>query len=234
MPRNKPNTDKKPVRRHRGRQTKRDPLAERHAPSRMDDRANAPREVALPNRPERNFERDIPETQPGALVIVQGVLNDMPEGGYPKGYSPQRGIAVCSLISVYHRGMHWLHEQYPDIVPDTTTITRWRRKHAEFDRMMELAQRERADFLMEDAIVIADTVQPDREGGIGSARVQKAKLQIEARQTLAKSLNPKKYGASMNLELGDDTKKSLAALVADANAADREEKTVEGEVVESG
>lgn len=135
--------------------------------------------------------------------------------GVVSSYSEERGMYVALMYATDPRSLTRLCAEDRDgdnKFPKTrTTIQAWAKKYPEFKKMWERAKEERAHMLMDDAHDIADDVDPDHQ--FGSARVSKAKLQVQVRQTSAKFLNPGAYGPSLRAEVNGKIGISMKDLV---------------------
>lgn len=82
-------------------------------------------------------------------------------------------------------GLPGLHAAFPDLVPPAAVVRAWCRQYPQFGLRLAAAERVRAETLVEQAIVVADTFD-------GSpARLA---LQIAARQYLAERLDRDRFG----------------------------------------
>lgn len=78
-------------------------------------------------------------------------------------------------------------------MPSKATVFRWIRDYPEFKAMYELAKDEQADTFVDEIVEIADKCKASKQA------IQKARLQIYAREVAAAKMKPKKYGAKMQL-----------------------------------
>lgn len=76
--------------------------------------------------------------------------------------------------------------------PPYSVICMWKKQKPEFAAMMAEARRDRAEFMHDEALDIADKVAPERD------EIAKAKLQTELRQWSAEKGAPKEYGTPKN------------------------------------
>jgi hypothetical protein len=82
-------------------------------------------------------------------------------------------------------------------MPSKAVVFRWLRDHPEFQEMYELAKDEQADTFVDEIVEIADKCKASKSA------IQKARLQIYAREVAAAKMRPKKYGSKMQLT-GDE------------------------------
>lgn len=108
-------------------------------------------------------------------------------------YNVPLGQKVAYYYATQPRSLYTLCQDEEDF-PDYTTIHAWKRDHPEFGELWERAKEVRAHMLMDDAMDIAEDVDPDHQ--FGSARVAKAKLQVSVRQRFASILNPVEFGTT--------------------------------------
>ena len=77
-------------------------------------------------------------------------------------------------------------------VPTYPTIMEWLKAHDEFASMYRQAKEDQADTLADEIIAIADSVKD--AGPADSAKVNAARLRVDARKWVAAKLKPKVYG----------------------------------------
>lgn len=78
-------------------------------------------------------------------------------------------------------------------MPSKATVFRWLRDHPKFLEMYEQAKDEQADTYVDEIVEIADKCRASKSA------IQKARLQIYAREVAAAKMRPKKYGSKMQL-----------------------------------
>lgn len=78
-------------------------------------------------------------------------------------------------------------------MPSKATVFRWLGAHVEFQKLYEIATNERTDIGIDEIVEIADNCKADADS------IRKAKLRIHARVEQAQRMNPRKYGAKMQL-----------------------------------
>lgn len=137
--------------------------------------------------------------------------------GRPSEYTPERGAAICELISQSDRGLDYLHEQDPATVPHRVTILRWLNEHEEFRTRYALARQEQADYIADAATKILDECEPRGGGSMPSALVAKAREQAQHRRWMAGRLAPKRWGDRVEHELGEKAAGTLSELVKSAS-----------------
>lgn len=101
-------------------------------------------------------------------------------------YTEALGLAIAALLATSPEGgLSGLHDFAPDRIPPPAIIAAWRRQFPAFGLAMRDAERVRAEVLIEQTIVIADT---------GQGAAPRLALQIAARQHLAGKLDVGRYG----------------------------------------
>ena len=81
-----------------------------------------------------------------------------------------------------------------DDMPPSTTLFRWLRTHAQFRQQYTLAREVMVEDLVQETVGLADGVDASEGFGVGAAKVQKAKLQIDTRKWWASKVLPRRYG----------------------------------------
>ena len=133
--------------------------------------------------------------------------------GRPSSYTTERGESICLLIETHARGLRWLAEHFPDVVPTVTTIQRWLVAHDEFRARYARAKDVQADLLIEEALDILDNVEPFGMGSVPNAIVSKAREQATHRRWMAGRLAPKRWGDRMEHDVGSTAADTIAQLV---------------------
>ena len=101
-------------------------------------------------------------------------------------YSPDLGTFVADLYAESDGGGLWaIHAAMPDVVPPPRVVTAWKAQWPAFGLLMRQAEKLRAERMMEQAVVIADT-DPDP--------APKVALRIQVRQTMAERLDRQRFG----------------------------------------
>lgn len=101
-------------------------------------------------------------------------------------YSEALGLAIAALYADSPTGgLAGLCAYAPDRIPPVAIIHAWRRQHPAFGMMMREAEKVRAELLIEQTIVIADT---------GHGQAPRLALQIATRQHLAGKLDGARFG----------------------------------------
>ena len=77
-------------------------------------------------------------------------------------------------------------------VPSYPTIMEWLKVNCDFEAMYRQAKEDQADTLADEIITIADSVKD--AGPADSAKVNAARLRVDARKWVAAKLKPKVYG----------------------------------------
>lgn len=101
-------------------------------------------------------------------------------------YSDALAAAIADLYVDADAGGLWgLCADMPDVIPPATVIHAWKRQYPAFGLMMREAEKVRAERLVEQCLVIADT-------GIG--QTPRLALQVAVRQAMAGQLDPARFG----------------------------------------
>jgi hypothetical protein len=91
------------------------------------------------------------------------------------------------------------------------------REDPELRRLYEQAYEDRADFLADQLIDLADSKMPaNLDGPNASAWVQQLRLQIDARKWTASKLRPRFYGERIDLEVTHHEQISITQVLEDA------------------
>jgi hypothetical protein len=105
-------------------------------------------------------------------------------------YTPELGEAIARMYGDSEPGGLWgLHAAQPDYIPPPDVVTAWKRQHPAFGLLMREAEKLRAECMLEQSVVIADS-----DTGL-AARVA---LKISARQHFAARLDPARFGNTPN------------------------------------
>lgn len=121
--------------------------------------------------------------------------------GRPTTYTEARGERICRVLANCTEPLQELCGEHPDFPEDPSTLYDWQATHEAFSQGYARAMRLRARLYMDESREIVDEVDPDEVGGIGSARVQKARLQSHVRHLFAKGLDPQTWGESHKHEV---------------------------------
>lgn len=127
--------------------------------------------------------------------------------GRPSSYDPDLAIILCTEISTSNKSLKriCMEDEY---LPDVSTVYRWIRDIDEFRNLYARAQEDRADYLAEEMLEIADdntndtivTMQGEMEN---KEWVNRSKLRVETRKWIASKLKPKKYGEKLDVTTKD-------------------------------
>jgi hypothetical protein len=109
-------------------------------------------------------------------------------------YSDKLARRICTLIA--DGGSLEKIGEMPDM-PSRRLMRDWLAENAEFERLYEIARRQRTDALVDEAIEIADSVRGETE----NAAVQAARLAVDTRKWLASKLLPERYGDRQQVEM---------------------------------
>lgn len=123
--------------------------------------------------------------------------------GRPTLYNEFVAEEICRQIATSSKGLQAVCSGN-DLLPAYDTVVMWlvRNTHPEFSRAYARAKECQAEHMEQEIITLADAATPDNFG-----RIEKAKLQVDARKWTASKLKPKRYGDRPELFLnpqGDD------------------------------
>lgn len=110
-------------------------------------------------------------------------------------YTPRVAAKFCEAIAEGGKSIRTVCKLAG--MPSKATVFRWLRDHPDFLEMYELAKDEQADTFVDEIVEIADKCKGTKQA------IQKARLQIYAREVAAAKMRPKKYGSKMQLT-GDE------------------------------
>ena len=110
-------------------------------------------------------------------------------GGRQSLYTPQLAALICERIA---HGESLVAISGKQGLPTRQTILEWLKLHSDFEAMYRQAREDQADTLADEIIAIADSVKD--AGPADSARVNAARLRVDARKWTAAKLKPKVYG----------------------------------------
>lgn len=134
----------------------------------------------------RDDDSDRPQIEQRLPVWVPGVPGSGPgsRGGWV--YSEALGRSIADLYVETDGGLWGVVAANPDEIPPPTVLHAWKRQYPAFGLMMREAEKVRAERLLEQTIVIADTEQ-------GSP--PRLALRIATRQHLAERLDRARFGS---------------------------------------
>jgi hypothetical protein len=119
---------------------------------------------------------------PYALTLIDGTR----AGRFV--YSVELGEAIALAYGNNEPGGLWgIHQAAPDEVPPPHIVNAWKRQFPAFGLRMKEAERLRAECMMEQTLVIADT---------DPAAAPRVALKIQARQHYAARLDSQRFGTS--------------------------------------
>lgn len=105
------------------------------------------------------------------------------KGGRPTLYTEEIGDKICAGIA-RRKAMAKLCDD-DDSLPDPRTVYRWLREHPQFCRNYEHAKEDQADYLVDEALEIAD----DKDIDPASKRIM-----VDTRKWVASKFKTKRYG----------------------------------------
>ena len=112
----------------------------------------------------------------------------------PSDYTPELGDLICDGISRKTPLARLCDED--DNLPSPRTVYRWLRTNREFCQNYTRAKEDQADYLVEEALTIAD-----------NAEIEPAdkRIRVDTRKWIASRFNAKKYGDKQYIETKDTT-----------------------------
>ena len=115
-------------------------------------------------------------------------------GGRPTDYTEDLGDLICEGVSRKTPLARLCDEN--DKLPNPRTVYRWLRTHQEFCHNYTRAKEDQADYLVEEALTIADdaTIEPADK-----------RIRVDTRKWIASRFNAKKYGDKQFVETKDTT-----------------------------
>lgn len=115
-------------------------------------------------------------------------------GGRPTDYTEDLGDLICEGVSRKTPLARLCDEN--DKLPNPRTVYRWLRTHKEFCHNYTRAKEDQADYLVEEALTIAD-----------NAEIEPAdkRIRVDTRKWIASRFNAKKYGDKQFVETKDTT-----------------------------
>ena len=115
-------------------------------------------------------------------------------GGRPTDYTEDLGDLICEGVSRKTPLARLCDEN--DKLPNPRTVYRWLRTHKEFCHNYTRAKEDQADYLVEEALTIADdaTIEPADK-----------RIRVDTRKWIASRFNAKKYGDKQFVETKDTT-----------------------------
>jgi len=132
----------------------------------------------------------------------------------PSNYTPELGDLICDGIARKTPLARLCDEN--ENLPSCRTVYTWLRTHKEFLHNYTRAKEDQADYLVEEALVIAD-----------DADIEPAdkRIRVDTRKWIASRFNAKKYGDKQFVETKDTTEEvsdddlndRIAALMEKAN-----------------
>lgn len=119
--------------------------------------------------------------------------------GRPTKYTKELGERICREIATTTNGLQRICEA--EGMPCVSTIYNWLndKERADFLEGYTRAREMQGDLLDGEIIEIADNNKFDSLAFVGVNFIQRAKLMIDARKWKAAHLNPKKYGAKLDV-----------------------------------
>lgn len=119
----------------------------------------------------------------------------------PVAFSKAAMFKICAEIS---NGKSLVRVCKMPGMPTRKTAYEWMHRYPEFMEAYKIAQLERADYLAEEALEIADTAE---DAGIG-------RLRVDTRKWFVAQMSPKKWGTKTVVEGGENALR-VASITAD-------------------
>jgi len=114
--------------------------------------------------------------------------------GRPTNYTEELGDLICEGVSRKSPLAKLCDGN--DKLPSPRTVYRWLRTHTEFCHNYTRAKEDQADYLVEEALEIADDV---------SIEPADKRIRVDTRKWIASRFNAKKYGDKQFIETKDTT-----------------------------
>jgi hypothetical protein len=114
--------------------------------------------------------------------------------GRPSDYTEELGDLICEGVSRKTPLARLCDEN--EELPNLRTVYRWLRTHKEFCHNYTRAKEDQADYLVEEALEIADN--PEIEPA-------DKRIRVDTRKWIASRFNAKKYGDKQYIETKDTT-----------------------------
>ncbi len=139
--------------------------------------------------------------------------------GRPSGYTKTIADLICAGIA---GGQPLRTVCAGEDMPAMSTIFKWLGKHKEFSDKYAQACTERAEWLAEDLIEIADNGSndwmanndPENPGyRTNGEHIQRSRLRVDTRKWLASKMYPKKYGDKVETTLRGDPTAPIALVL---------------------
>ena len=176
----------------------------------IDQRKKTPRKLGRP--PKLQGQKAKRKINPDKLPANAG------EVGRPTAYTKELGDRICEAIATTTMPLPKLCDSYKEF-PTPTMLYRWLRKYDEFREAYRIARFDQTLVLADQLIELADTERLgqmviQKEDGSRYIRVGdmtgRTKIQISARQWLLARLDPKKWGAKLDVTDSTNPLKALA------------------------
>ena len=127
----------------------------------------------------------------------------------------------CEIIATSTQGVHKILDGNDLGLPAWNVIQRWLRENKQFEAQYARAREERADYIFDEILEIADESSGDTiidEKGnerINGEWVNRSRLRVDSRKWIASKLLPKKYGdkSELGISLEENTVKVIKTIV---------------------
>lgn len=119
------------------------------------------------------------------------------------GYTQEKGELFCELISMGLNVKQAL--RHPELPSTKTTIYLWLHENPEFAELYRIAQRGRAEAMVEEMVEIADDASDDVKMGpngpvLNSSSVNRSRLRIDTRKWIASKWHSERFGDKVTNE----------------------------------
>ena len=118
----------------------------------------------------------------------------MKKVGRPTDYTPEMGDLICEGIARKTPLARLCDDN--DKLPTARTVYKWLRVHKEFVQNYTRAKEDQADYLVDEALEIADDA---------SIEPADKRIRVDTRKWVASRFNTKKYGDKQYIETKDTT-----------------------------
>lgn len=124
----------------------------------------------------------------------------------PTKYTKEIADKICEVISTSPKSLKTIAQELNVTV---SSVHKWLSENKEFSDKYARAHEDRADFLAEEILEIADSIEKDtikvnKFGKLVEVEntewVNRSKLKIDARKWVASKLKPKKYGDKLDVD----------------------------------
>ena len=139
-------------------------------------------------------------------------------------YDRDTGARIADLVAA---GVSIHHQRADDplAVPPPSVVFTWKKQHPEFGVMLAHADKVRADLLMEQALMVADT---------GQGQPARVAIQVAQRMKMAERLDPSRFGTGSGMGQGIAPPSDAQPLALEVSDEQLAALALSGAAVESG